>query len=1242
MNWFIISVGVAIVLALTAAVVGPHFIDWTLYRAQIEANAERALGTEVAFAGGADVRILPRPRVTVENVTLGPASRPLMMARRVEMQLELTPLLKREIQITNLAIEAPIIFARISPNGRMELPDLTAEHTIASYFDVSDVMIDTVTLTDATLVVVDDRTGVRRTLDNITLSGSARSLKGPFNLAGSLKADGWTQNVSISAGALDNGTIPLSVRLAPVGTSVAMTFDGALSPQPTAPGLAGSFAVTSASGVPWSIQGDMALDPVALRLGRATLSYGEGDTPMQLAGSAVYNLTKSDPIALAFAARQMDLDRVDRALRETEEPTAPADMLDRLVDHLSPAVSGLGSLTLPNVPITADIDIGTLIAGGAVTRDVSVRLATGASGLTVERAEALLPGDTHVETNGRITSDGYAGAVRVSASQPSIFAHWWSGEEFAGAVVDPILVEADIDATSQSLDARRLSIRVGESRATGRWRMRSTPAGRKVDISLGAPIVDVDDVMDAVAIMPRRLVPTNGTDVSVNLTVDRVVIGSVEGSTLNVNASYADGTLQIDALEADRFGGISVFAIGQLGDLKDEPIGSITGTIKVVDGDALAASVRQLFPLSDMARRFGAIAPHLAPGDFSFRIVGDTAPDAPKLAVSLDGSANGTSLTLETAGNPFDPDWTSRPASLSLDVANADASILAQQFGLVPPEGSGPGSLTLRVDGTPATGADTEVRLTAFGTTLGYAGGLRYGEDTGLDGHLTADAETLGPLASLTDLPLPAGAALSLGADVRTEDAVVLDNISGMVDGVAVAGGLRATREGISGSLDIGAADLTALTSLILGPNAWSGTGDGAAWPATAFARIEGPALPVTLDIAADSLALGRNSLADARFKLDLARDRLTISDASGRLADGEASGSLQIARNGAAAELSGAFDLTGANVAPLLWTSGGEPVAEGTLSLATRFMSRGYTVADLVTALEGEGTLSVADGRLRAFNAAPFDWPDASGAAPQEGEVRDDFVQHLGAADTRFDTLTADIAIANGTARLSHVAFDPPQELTVSTATFDLGAWQLRADVSLRTIVSGTPAVPIGVIFAGPMGEPDRAVDVSRLTAWAALRSIERQVEAVESDNEALAAEADAQGAPSSRALEELGVAPGTPAAPSAGQDGGPDPAGSTTPSPLPPLPAPPEDGRSAGTGAPTPAAPAGPAEATPAQRSENSGASSDPVGDYIRNTHSLDPPVTTYESREPSGDPAADGPGPAGGATREPALAD
>ena len=56
------------VLALTAALVAPYFVDWSSYRAGFEREASAILGRKVTVHGEATATILPFPSVTFSDV----------------------------------------------------------------------------------------------------------------------------------------------------------------------------------------------------------------------------------------------------------------------------------------------------------------------------------------------------------------------------------------------------------------------------------------------------------------------------------------------------------------------------------------------------------------------------------------------------------------------------------------------------------------------------------------------------------------------------------------------------------------------------------------------------------------------------------------------------------------------------------------------------------------------------------------------------------------------------------------------------------------------------------------------------------------------------------------------------------------------------------------------------------------------------------------------------------------------
>ena len=68
MQTTLLGIGIAIILALLAALAGPYFIDWGAYRAVVEREASRVVGAPVHVSGRIDARLLPIPSITLRGI----------------------------------------------------------------------------------------------------------------------------------------------------------------------------------------------------------------------------------------------------------------------------------------------------------------------------------------------------------------------------------------------------------------------------------------------------------------------------------------------------------------------------------------------------------------------------------------------------------------------------------------------------------------------------------------------------------------------------------------------------------------------------------------------------------------------------------------------------------------------------------------------------------------------------------------------------------------------------------------------------------------------------------------------------------------------------------------------------------------------------------------------------------------------------------------------------------------------
>ena len=78
----LLTLAIAAILALLAALFGPYFIDWNAHRATFEQQASQAIGLPVRVTGPMDVRLLPSPTLVLSGVEIGDAGRRAGLARQ--------------------------------------------------------------------------------------------------------------------------------------------------------------------------------------------------------------------------------------------------------------------------------------------------------------------------------------------------------------------------------------------------------------------------------------------------------------------------------------------------------------------------------------------------------------------------------------------------------------------------------------------------------------------------------------------------------------------------------------------------------------------------------------------------------------------------------------------------------------------------------------------------------------------------------------------------------------------------------------------------------------------------------------------------------------------------------------------------------------------------------------------------------------------------------------------------------
>lgn len=119
------ALAVLLILALTAALVGPHFVDWSGQRIAVETRLSGVLGEQVKVRGAINIDLLPTPYLTLGQVEIAdPKSGVFFSCEKMALELGLTSLVRGQFRFTQASFDHPTIDLPRRPDGGILLPKL--------------------------------------------------------------------------------------------------------------------------------------------------------------------------------------------------------------------------------------------------------------------------------------------------------------------------------------------------------------------------------------------------------------------------------------------------------------------------------------------------------------------------------------------------------------------------------------------------------------------------------------------------------------------------------------------------------------------------------------------------------------------------------------------------------------------------------------------------------------------------------------------------------------------------------------------------------------------------------------------------------------------------------------------------------------------------------------------------------------------------------------------------------------
>ena len=1121
----LLSIAIALILALATALVGPHFVDWNKYRAEFETQASRMTGLQVRITGPIEARLLPTPSMNLSRIDIARGDQAgSLRARRLSIEFSLGALARGEFKATDVILEGAEITMALDRNGRLEWPAPSVG------FDPEAISIERLDIRDSRALLADAASGYGVVLDKLDFKGELRTLSGPIKGQGSFYADGQHYPYRIAASRVGDDRLRVRLNIDPIDRPLTIDTEGFLSIESGSPRFVGSVSLArpltrapagSQAEIlePWRLTGKIDGNSTRAVVEQIEFQYGPDERPIRLRGDALVNFGAAPRVTGVLSSPQVDLDRI-LALPEPER-SQPLAAIKAFADNFT------GSQRLP-IPVSLGVSIESLTLAGATLQRFSADVASETNGgWNIEKLDLRAPGLSHLAVSGRLSAaDGisFSGRTRLASKDPRTLIAWLTDRrEDQIAAAASLSIDGDFKLSRDEIAVDRLKAELDRMSLEGRlayaWGRGERPA--RIEAVVSAPDIDLDR---AYALL-QGLFDGTGFDMPregiLSAKAERATFAAVEARRADINMRFDANGLNIERLAIGDFGGASLAISGNIDTRTRAPQGAMKLDLDARRLDGLAVLLERLSPqvAAELRRNASRIAPAKLNATLEVR-AGTTATEsngrfkiggaAGALRVALQGdvTANSEDLTLASLAR-----LRSARVNLGGDIEAADGAALIALFGLerFVAVDKGGGRLTASARGAFDGDLAVDGRLITGELDASAKGRVRLAGNRGP----TAEMDVKVGRASIRS-PRFTGAAPELIPTMGSarlalaEGRISLSDLAGTVAGTDISGRVTlgfADPVSVGGELSVGALHLPSTIAAVIGlpPVA------GGSWPAEPFDRglIGGVAGSVKLRVGRVALS-PQLTVANMRGTLQFGNESFALEEIDGSVAGGRVAGSISFERGEEGLSLDTHVRFAGANLADLL---PGEGVLTGRATIDLDFQGAGRSPIALIGSLKGDGTFTVQDGQIMRVDPSVFAAVIRNvddGLPIDATRIRDRTEVALGNNALHVALAQGEILVAAGQLRLANTAVRAKGAELGVTLGLDLSGSAIDA----RLILSGEPGSgalegirpEIALALRGPFDAPKRTLDVAAFTSWLALRAIEekdKRIDALQSGRE-------------------------------------------------------------------------------------------------------------------------------------------
>lgn len=1098
MQTTLLGLAIAFILALLAALIGPYFVDWNQFRPQFEAEATRIIGVPVRVAGELDARLLPAPTLRLRSVTFG-GNNDLgrLRADKLDVEFSLSSLMRGEWRATELSVGGMAADLGLDAKGKVDLPS-----TASGTFNLASLAIERLNLTGC-IALHDAASRSTLELNDIVFSGDVRSLAGSVRGDGNFTAGGVRYPFRVSSGPSPDGSATrLHLNIDPGERAILADlegvlafdnrlpkFDGALTlavPPPKKPGEAGP--------TPWKVTAKLKADPAGARFDQIEASFGPEDTALKLGGVGDLRFGAAPLLRAVLSARQVDADKL--AGRGDAEPL-------RILPSLR-----AGLAAIPQAPIPAQIEFNSdqIMLGGRPLQNITTELQTDGKSWTFQRLELRAPGMTQLSLNGATPgADSFSGRLSVESSDPDTLVAWLLGRnEVNRRSTRPLRLAGDVTIAANHLAIDKLKADVEGGAVEGRIAFAQTGAskGSRIDADLKADRLD----LDAAASFVRALAGPQGEwpdEAKLSLDIGHAISAGQELRPFAAKLGYGPTSLSLEQLRFGQASGVTTEASGSFDRTR------ATGKLALKSSaNSLRDLTALLEPIAPALRaRFDAIAP--LPGATRLKLDLSLDKDAEhpdrsdaRAVLDLDAPQLKATATLAAqapvaAVNGIDIDKL-RNSDFTLDskLSAPQAGALTALLGLdrMVAAGEGASQVEGSLSGAWRRPLQLNAKLSGGGLDADAQGSVELSApEPKASVNLRVRNANLAPLFGTSPADKSAQNVSLSSRLTLSGNRLTFDDLDSTASGSHLRGHLAMTfdqEKRLDGEVGLDTLDLAPALALAVGA-----AGRDAGEPLSAGlvsgwrGRIAFQALRGSLPGGIEMRPFSGTIRGDGQ---SLALDAL-----KGGVGGGEMTASLD-ARNGAnGLALNARLDLTNVDAASLRYRDLALP--KGRASVQMTLTSQGRSVSALTGALAGNGTVTLDGAEISGLNPRAF---EIAIRASDGGQVSDDnrlrqlVEPALSAAPIAVASAQIAFTIRDGRLRVGATPLEAKNARAIVSGGYDIPADQADIRASLTPIMTGLSGAPpeIQLFVAGPPDKLSRTVDLTPLSSWLAVRTIDRE----------------------------------------------------------------------------------------------------------------------------------------------------